>query len=77
MEEKNKPEKWLGGRFRLTQAQVDEMRRLRMLDKELWTIVALAAKFNCSNGTVSKICNRTHRKQRIDIFRDGVNLRED
>lgn len=66
-----------GGRYILDQHQIDRIRLLRQKDPEIWTMRALAAEFNTTYSNVAKIVNRRNRKARIDIYRDGVHIRED
>jgi hypothetical protein len=63
-----------GGHYKLDQNQVDRMRLLRSRDPEIWTFRALAVEFQTTTGNVSKIINRRNRKERVDIYRDGVSL---
>lgn len=66
------------GRFVHPQETIDKVRRLHMLDPEIYTVKALSAQFRIPKGTISKWCNRRQRKQRIDILKDdGIHIRDE
>jgi len=62
------------GRYKLTDKQIVEIRRLKMIDPDI-TQVELAAKFNTSQGNISKIFNRKHRTQKVDFKKGRIAIR--
>ncbi|KAK4626688.1 54S ribosomal protein L20, mitochondrial [Fulvia fulva] len=53
-------------KYHLTQAEIDEIRRLRAEDPRQWTRVRLAEKFDCSQFFVSLCCSAPEIKQEQD-----------
>lgn len=53
-------------KYHLTQAEIDEIRRLRAEDPRQWTRVRLAERFDCSQFFVSLCCSAPEIKQEQD-----------
>ncbi|KAI9831700.1 MAG: hypothetical protein M1819_004766 [Sarea resinae] len=57
-------------KYHLTEADMEEIRRLRTEDPSVWTREALSKKFNCSNLFVGIVCQATkeHKGQQKEIL---------